>query len=163
LRRKVYQTALSERFGNRPGRCDAGAEPGQGRVAQRMEMIGRQAGTDGNTPHRALLGVLQHHFIAIEGLQRQPGKTGQFLRILRDWAASQDGRRRAPIRFGLCPTRLAARRKTYTTCWDAAAARRLFISICCGKDGLREGVILALPPRLTTEPAFGLLNWATVR
>jgi len=31
-----------------------------------------------------------------------------------------DGRRCAASRFGLRPTRLAAQRKTYTTCWDAA-------------------------------------------
>jgi hypothetical protein len=52
-----------------------------------------------------------------------------------------------------------------SSCFDEAAVRGLThpASICCGKDGLREGVIFALPPRLTTKPAFSLLNWATVR
>ena len=35
---------------------------------------------------------------------------------------TQRGRRRAASRFGLRPTRLAARLKTYTTSWDAARA-----------------------------------------
>lgn len=41
-----------------------------------------------------------------------------------------DGRRRAAIRFGLRPTRLAARRKTYTNSWDASRCQLVSIAVC---------------------------------
>ena len=29
-------------------------------------------------------------------------------------------------------------------------------------EGIREGLLIDLPPRLATKPFFGVLNWATV-